>query len=67
MKSYSPREVIKILEKNNWKLFRIKGDHYIFKKERERYLTTIPISRNTIPIGTIKSIEKQTGIKFKDK
>lgn len=64
MKSYSPREVIKILEKNDWKLFRIKGDHYILKKEGKRYLTSVPISKHTIAIGTLKSIEKQTGIKF---
>lgn len=64
MKIYSPKEVIKILENNNWKLFRIKGDHYIFKKEGKRYLTSVPISKKTIAIGTLKSIEKQTGIKF---
>lgn len=65
MKNYSPREVMKILEKNDWKLFRIKGDHYIFKKEGQKYLTTIPVSKKTISIGTLKAIEKQTQIKFK--
>lgn len=65
MKSYSPREVIKILKNNGWKLRRIEGDHYIFKKEGIKYLTSVPISKNTVRIGTLKSIEKQTGIKFK--
>ena len=30
-----------------------------------KYLTVVPISKNTIAIGTLKSIEKQSGIKFK--
>ena len=64
MKSYSPREVIKILQDNGWKLHRIKGDHYIFKKEYMKYLTVVPISRKTLKAGTIKNIEKQSGIKF---
>lgn len=65
MKSYSPREVIKILNNNGWQLRRIEGDHHIFKKEGIKYLTSVPISKNTIRIGTLKNIEKQTGIKFK--
>lgn len=65
MKGYSPKEVIKILKDNDWKLDRIKGDHYIFRKYGKEYLTIVPISRNTLTIGTLKSIEKQTGIKFK--
>ncbi len=65
MKSYSPREVMKILKDNGWKLDRIKGDHYIFRKENQKYLAVIPISRNTVRIGTLKNIQKQSGIKFK--
>jgi len=65
MKSYSPKEIIKILQENGWKLHRTKGNHYIFKKEYMKYLTVVPISKNTIAIGTLKSIEKQSGIKFK--
>ena len=56
---------MKILKENGWKLRRIEGDHYIFKKEGIRYLTSVPISKNTVRIGTLKNIEKQTGIKFK--
>ena len=64
MKSYSPKEVIKILKKHNWILDRIKGDHYIFKKENEKTIVVIPIGKKNIKIGTLKNIEKQSGIKF---
>lgn len=65
MKSYSPREVIKILKNNGWILRRIQGDHYIFKKEGIPYLISIPISKNAVSIGILKNIQRQTGIKFK--
>jgi len=59
MKSYSPREVIKILRRNDWKLDRINGDHYIFRKLGRKYVTVVPISRDTLKVGTLKNIEKQ--------
>lgn len=64
MKSYSPKEIIKILKNNDWKLSRVKGDHYIFKKYGRKNLVVIPTSKNTLKIGTLKSIEKQIGIKL---
>ena len=65
MKSYSPREVIKILRRNDWKLDRINGDHYIFRKLGRKYVTVVQISRETLKVGILKNIEKQSGIKFK--
>lgn len=64
MKSYSPKEVMEILKNNGWKLERIKGDHYIFRKEDQKYLAVIPISKKTVSIGALKKLEKQTKIKF---
>lgn len=65
MKSYSPREVIKILQDNGWKLNRINGDHYIFRKENKANTIVVPISKNDVRIGTLKNIERKSGIKFK--
>lgn len=65
MKSYSPKEIIKILKQNGWKLDRIRGSHYILKKEETNQQTIVPVSKNSIPIGTVKAIEKQSGMKFK--
>ena len=64
MKSYSPREVIKILQENGWELKRIEGNHYIFKKDNVRNVVVVPISRNDVKIGTLKNIERKSGIKF---
>lgn len=65
MKSYSPREVIKIMQDNGWKNVRVTGDHYIFRKENNIYAISVPISRKDIKIGTLKHIERKSGIKFK--
>ncbi len=54
MKSYSPKEVIKILKRHNWILDRIKGDYYILKKENEKTIVAIPIGKKNIKIGTLK-------------
>lgn len=65
MKSYTPKEVIKLLLKHNWYLKRARGGHYIFENEDSKNNVVVPVSKNIIPIGTIKNIEKQSGIKFK--
>lgn len=65
MKSYSPREVMKILKDNGWKLIRTKGDHYMFEKEKRRETIAVPVAKKDISIGTLKNIERQSGIKFK--
>lgn len=64
MKSYSPKEVMKILQKNGWKLNRVRGGHYIFSKKGEINCVIVSVSKSAIPIGTLKNIEKQSGIKF---
>lgn len=65
MKKYSPKKVIKILLKNGWEERRSRGSHHIFYKEGKNNIVTVSISKKIIPVGTLKNIEKQSGIKFK--
>ena len=65
MKRYSPKKVIKILLKNGWEERRSRGSHHIFYKEGKNNIVTVSISKKIIPVGTLKNIEKQSGIKFK--
>ena len=64
MKKYSPKYIIKILEKNGWIEKRTRGSHHIFTKEGENNIVVVSTSKKIIPIGTIKNIERQSGIKF---
>lgn len=65
MKSYSSREVIKVLLADGWKEVGCDGDHHNYKHPVKKGKVTITHPKKHIPIGTLKSIERQAGIKFK--
>lgn len=65
MKSYSPKEVIDILIENGWYEKRVRGSHHQFVKNGIKNIVTVPTSRKDLPIGTLKSISKQSGVMFK--
>jgi predicted RNA binding protein YcfA (HicA-like mRNA interferase family) len=64
MKSYSSREIIDILKKDGWYLYKVSGDHYQFKHEKKLGKVTIPHPKKDLPIGTLKSISKQSGVEL---
>ena len=65
MKSYSPKEVIEILTQNGWYEKRTRGSHHQFRNKYNKNIVTVSTSKKNIPIGTIKSISRQSGIEFK--
>ena len=58
------REIVKILQKNGFEIKRQSGTHVIMKKENK--MVVVPVHKETMPIGTLKSIERQSGIKFRE-
>ncbi len=64
MKSYSSREVIKKLKEDGWYYVGCEGDHHQYKHHAKKGKTTVTHPRKDIPIKTLKSIEKVTGVKF---
>ncbi|MFW6311077.1 MAG: type II toxin-antitoxin system HicA family toxin [Nanoarchaeota archaeon] len=64
LKNIKSKEVIKILKENNFEIDRQSGTHIIMKKVDK--IVVIPVHKKIMPIGTLKSIEKQAGIKFRD-
>ena len=65
MKSYSSREVIAILKTDGWHEINQEGSHKHFKHPTKKGKATVTHPVKDIPIRTLKTIEKQTGIKFK--
>jgi predicted RNA binding protein YcfA (HicA-like mRNA interferase family) len=59
------REIIKALEKAGWMLVRVTGSHHHFRHPHQPGVTTVPHPKRDIPIGTLKSIESQSGIKLR--
>lgn len=56
-------EIIKLIEAAGWELQRTKGSHHHFKHPTIKCLVTIPHPKKNLPMGTVKSILKQAGLK----
>lgn len=57
------KQVIKLLEKNGWKVLRISGSHHRMGKDNLR--TTVPVhGQRDLGKGLIAAIERQTGVKL---
>lgn len=58
------RDIIRILKDDGWVLSHAKGDHHHFKHPTKPGIVTVPHPKKDYPTGTLKSIERQAGIKF---
>ena len=59
----SSKEIIKMLEKDGWKLRRVEGSHHHFKHPDKKGIVTVPHPKKDLPSGTVNSILKQAGLK----
>jgi predicted RNA binding protein YcfA (HicA-like mRNA interferase family) len=59
------REVIAAIEKEGWYEVAQEGSHKQFKHPTKPGRATVPHPNKELPIGTVKSIEKQTGVKLR--
>jgi predicted RNA binding protein YcfA (HicA-like mRNA interferase family) len=58
------RTVIKQLKADGWYLVDTVGSHHQFKHPQKKGKTTVKHPQKDIPIKTLKSIERQSGLKF---
>jgi predicted RNA binding protein YcfA (HicA-like mRNA interferase family) len=58
------RDVIRRLEADGWREVARKGSHAQFKHPVRKGRVTVPDPRRDVPIGTLRSIEKQSGLKL---
>lgn len=68
MKSLVAKQIIKILEKHNFKFSRQKGSHMIYRHTNSGIIVPVPLhgSNKLIPIGTFLAIVKQSKISKKE-
>lgn len=61
-KFYSPRYIIKVLEKRGFVFISQKGSHIKYRKKigKETLTVIVPVHSKEIPIGTFKSILRQS-------
>jgi len=60
--SVTAKEVIAGLKADGWRLVRTKGSHQHFSHPTKPGIVTVPMHSGDIPLGTLKSIEKQAGV-----
>lgn len=58
------REVIAKISAAGWYEVRVKGSHHQFKHGTRKGLVTVPHPEADLPKGTVRSIERQSGIKL---
>jgi predicted RNA binding protein YcfA (HicA-like mRNA interferase family)/predicted RNase H-like HicB family nuclease len=58
------RIIIKLLKKDGWNKVDQDGSHVQFKHPLKRGRVTVPHPTKDLPISTLKSIERQSGIKL---
>lgn len=57
-------DVIKVLRANGWEQVRQRGSHCQFRHPDSPMLVTVPHPKRDLPIGTLRSIEKASGLTF---
>jgi predicted RNA binding protein YcfA (HicA-like mRNA interferase family) len=58
-------DVIALLEKDGWREVARKGSHVQFKHPEKPGRVTVPHPKRDIPIGTLRSIERQSGLSLR--
>jgi predicted RNA binding protein YcfA (HicA-like mRNA interferase family) len=56
------RAVIRLLEAAGWRLVRVTGSHHHFRHPAQAGTTTVAHPVKDIPPGTLRSIERQSGV-----
>ena len=64
MRSYSSRDVMKILLEDGWVEINCVGEHHQFKHPTKKGKVTLRHPVKDLGVRDLKSIEKQSGLKF---
>jgi predicted RNA binding protein YcfA (HicA-like mRNA interferase family) len=59
------RDIIRLLQNSGWQQVAQKGSHVQFKHPTKLGRVTVPHPKQDVPIGTLRSIEKQAQMKLR--
>ena len=57
------RDVMKVLKEDGWEVVNIRGSHHQFKHPTKTGRVTLPHPQKDLPLGTVRNIYRQAGIK----
>lgn len=55
------RKLLRLLEKDGWKVVRIKGSHHTLKKPKAKHPIVLVHPEKDLPIGLVRKIYKDVG------
>ncbi len=58
------RTILKRLEEAGWLFVSARGSHHKYRDPRSGRVAIIPHPKKDLPIGTVRSIVRQTGVKI---
>jgi predicted RNA binding protein YcfA (HicA-like mRNA interferase family) len=64
-KSLGSREIIQKIEADGWYLVDISGSHRQFRHPTKPGRVTVKHPAKDLPVGTVKSIERQAGLRLR--
>jgi len=59
------REIIRAVEAAGWRLIRVRGSHHHYRHPTRPGIVTVPHPKKALPKGTLRSIERQAGIRLR--
>ncbi|MBI4829363.1 MAG: type II toxin-antitoxin system HicA family toxin [Nitrospinae bacterium] len=62
MPALTARDVIRILERNGFKLDHSSGSHRVYYNSQTRRRAVLPFHRKDVPVGTLTAILKGAGL-----
>ncbi|MFD0912918.1 type II toxin-antitoxin system HicA family toxin [Methylophilus luteus] len=57
------KSLLQLLYDDGWQIVRTKGSHHHLKHSVKPGLVTVPHPKKDLPLGTVRSILKQAGLK----
>jgi predicted RNA binding protein YcfA (HicA-like mRNA interferase family) len=57
-------EIIRLIEADGWRRVRTTGSHHHFRHPVKKGIVTVPHPVKDMPKGTVRSIERQSGVKL---
>jgi len=57
--------VIQAVEAAGWRLIRVRGSHHHYRHPDKPGIVTVPHPKKDLPTGTLRSIERQAGIRLR--
>jgi predicted RNA binding protein YcfA (HicA-like mRNA interferase family) len=63
--SMDSRTVIRKLQADGWRLESVRGSHHQFKHPTKTGRVSVPHPKRDLAPGTVKSIERQSGVKLR--